>query len=296
MKKALTTIIFVIFAGLSAGGVAGQDMTDPLKAGISEYRAGNYDKAVNIMEKISQADPQNYRARYYLAIALVRLKRIKEAKNHYIDIITYADEPELVDFSLKGLKLLDPKTFEKVNKSRNNIVNTVQQRNTTVIDTTVPQNKAILTPEQQQKINQVAAANNVSHDELNNLINLLANNPGALKTINKLASSNASNAGNQDGYDPESIAKMIKLFTMNSQFDMLNFDKKDDQQNNNSSFDIMGLMAGQNGMNSMNTPSGNMNKLMEYLNNPTNKGNINPEMINMLFKQNMFSDFSSGGF
>lgn len=275
--------------------------------GVAEYRQGNYNKAVNIMDKLVQISPDDYRARYYMAISLVKLKKVDEAKEQYMKIISSAQDKSLVEYSKEGLKLLDPKSYKKIKKDNFSIVesNDVKQDNNTASSYVVeaPENASSyngnisLTPEQQQSVSQIAKQNNVSPEELNNLIKILASNPSALKTINKLASGQGvDNANAPEGYDSESVAKLLKMLAFNSQMNMFNFDNNNNNNNNGNngnSMDMMSMMMGGNGNNNNNN---SMEQLMNYMSNPANKGKINPETINSMFKQNMLNGFGMNGF
>jgi len=283
--------------------VKSQECSPSFLTGVEEYRQGNYYKTVNIMDKLLQISPQDYRARYYMAISLVKLKRIDEAKKQYAEILTNAEDKDLIEFASKGLKYLDPKYYdqlkkknfvvieESTNTQKGNVDNTYVVKNQAV-DNPEEANVLTLSPQQQQAVGQIADQNNVSQEELNNLIKILANNPSALKTINKLAGAKDNyNPNTPEGYDNESVAKLVKMLAFNNQMSMFDFDKKDNDNNNNdSSMDMMSSMLGGNNQNSQNN-NNNMDQLMKYMSNPDNKGKINPETINMMFKQNMLNGF-----
>ncbi|MEW5820911.1 MAG: tetratricopeptide repeat protein [Cyanobacteriota bacterium] len=297
MKKTIIITIFgLILFSSNITWVNAQDMPYSFKIGVTEYRQGNYQKAANIMDKIIQINPADYHAKYYLAISLVKLKKVDQAKELYVEIIKNADNQELIEYAREGLKFLDPKTYKKHRNTNISIIeNNKPQVNNQTVNTGVNSNQfnsVQLTQEQQLKINQVAAENKISPDELNNLINLLANNPSALRTINKLADSNNSENGPSKDFDPESVAKLVKALTLNSQIDLLNYDD-DKKDKNNSSMDMLSMFTGGN---SNGMQGNNIYQLMEYMKNPANQGKINPDTINTMLKQNMFGNLDMGGF
>lgn len=262
------------------------------------------------MDKLIQIYPDDYKARYYMAISLVKLKRVDEAKEQYLEILTNAEEEDLIEYARKGLKYLDPQYYKKLKKNNFVVIeegsNTQKGngRNTYVVKNPALTNSGTsrdvsLTPQQQQAIKEIAEQNNVSPDELNNLIKVLANNPSALKTINKLAgSSQEKDPNTPDGYDNESVAKLLKMLAFNNQMDMYNFNSPNNGNNNNNSnpMDMMSSMLGGGNQNSQNNNNNSMEQLMNYMSNPANKGKINPDTVNMMFKQNMLNGFGMGGF
>lgn len=280
--------------------------------GVLEYRQGNYDKAADIMETIVEKYPDNFRAKYYLAITYVKLKKFQKAQDIYVEIIAKSEDESLKEYSRKGLKYLDPKFYKKFKKNNFQIVDVPPEKpEVKKVVEAKPHKPAIieqkpekprLKPElklnsaQQTIVKQVAQEHKVSQAELNNLLRVLAENPSALKTINKLTQSGSSSSSG--GYDKESVAKLIKMLTMNTQMGMLNFDKN--SQNNNNGNDMMSLMMGMNGgMNGMNGMNGNNNNfanMMNYLSDPSNKEKMNPQMIDSLIKNSMGSGFGMGGF
>lgn len=299
-----TLIILTVFCITTVSGLS-QEYTPSFQAAVSEYRDGNYQKAFNILEKILQIEPDNYYARYYLAISLVKLKKIDEAKKYYMDIITNADDPTVVEYSRNGLKLLDPKYDEKAQKTSIIEVNKTEKNQLPLVSTSAANtsnrntSKTLQLNEQQKAlVNEIAQKNKIDPNEINNLLQILAKNPSALKTINQLA--NTNNANDPNNFDPESVAKLIKMMTLNNEMGLLNAtdnnNNNNDNNDNNSSMDLMSLMSGQNGFNNKSSPNNNMQQLMNYMNNSTNKGKMNPDILNMLFKNNMFSDTNMNGF
>jgi len=276
LKRAIYTFILTfIVTFLISLRIYGQDLTDTFNAGVNQYKIGNYTECLNTMDKILSLSPQNYNALYYKAISHVRLKQYDEAKNYYYEIITNSTDNQLVEYAKNGVKLLDPKNYEKSDS------NDMSSSNVIIKETTVNQvtNKPVKTVEavNNNEINKLAKEKNISPKELNDLIILLSKNPSLLNTLNKLANNNSGTA-NSNNLDPKAIAQMIKMMTLNSEMGLLS-QNNDNNYNNNNSMDLLGLMNGTNNNNKQ-------QMLMQYLNQ--NKGKINPDMINSMMNQNMF--------
>jgi tetratricopeptide (TPR) repeat protein len=338
VKKALLTTLLLFLVGavfLPAG--YGQEWAAAYKAGVSEYRAGNYNKAVSIMDKIIQIAPDNYYARYYLAISFVKLKQYKEARKQYQQIINESGDEKLVSYAHNGLTLLNPLEQKSASASKVSVIEVQEQENNDNIANNEnvaniktsedyenyekqisaateqqtdnqqlnPNNKQYqnnlyaqtMSPQQQAMIADIAARNKVDPGELNNLIQLLAKNPSALQTLNKLAG-NQQSGTTPDKMDPEHLAKMMKIMALNSQMSLLGSLTDSDDKKKNNSMDMMGMLMGQQ-MNSgmfgmMNNMgqggAGAMNPMMNLMNG--NTGN-NTDMMNMLLQQNMMN---MGGF
>lgn len=265
--------------------------------GVLEYRQGNYEKAVDIMQEIVDNSPEDYRAKYYLAITYVKLKKFKKARDLYVEIIARSNDESLLEYSRKGLKYLDPEFYKEFRKNNFQIVDTQQKQpekqKPDIIETSQKQPDVNLNASQQTMVKQLSQEHQVSQEEINNLLKVLAQNPSALQTINKLANSKSAQSGGT--YDPESVAKLVRMLTLNSQMGLLDFNNKSNDNNNNDN-DMMSLMMGINGF-SGNNSMGNNNfaQMMNYLSDPSKKDKVNPQMIDALIKNSMMGGMGGMG-
>ena len=74
-----------------------------LKQGLNFYNTGNYEKAEKIFKQIILNEPNNYTAKYMLAITLVNRKEYNKAKQLYKNIIINSNNKKLISLSHSGL-------------------------------------------------------------------------------------------------------------------------------------------------------------------------------------------------
>ena len=77
-----------------------------LKQGLNFYNTGNYEKAEKIFKQIILNEPNNYTAKYMLAITLVNRKEYNKAKQLYKNIIINSNNKKLISLSHSGLENL----------------------------------------------------------------------------------------------------------------------------------------------------------------------------------------------
>ncbi len=310
VKRALIQILLVIVTTfIIAPSSEGQHLSDSFKAGVMEYRTGHYQKSATIMDKLIQIEPDNYYARYYLAISLVKLNRINEARKHYNIILSEAREDKILQYARNGLKLIETGADKPEKTSRISVIEVDKKEDTSkketshtesgqkpAYDTNLAYNKDLM-------IHQLADQNNISPDELNNLIKLLAKNPSALQTLNKLATGqNTTAGGNLNNIDPETAAKLVKMMTMNSQMSLLNSMNTNNNNNNSNPMNMMGMLMGNpmmkmaqmglQGNNGLSGETSQMQQIMNYMNQTGNQGQMNPDMLNLFFQNGMMGGFS----
>lgn len=319
----MKNLLFKIFLAIAllfslSNSCWAQELSGPFQAGVNEYRSGHYKKASSIMEKLVQIEPENYYAHYYLAISLVKLKDLDKARKHYQIVIDNSDDSKIISYSQTGIEKLDEdnkvenvEIIEADKPEESQItVDTAEQINdySDNIDNSINNNTNVqVKPNQNAMINEIAAKNNINPVELNNLIRLLANNPSAMQTLNKLASTKQGGNNAVNNMDPKSIAKLVKMFTLNSQMGLLNSMNQtdDDSKKNNGSNDMFSMLMGQNNpmmnmknMQAMQGAGGNggndMQVLMNYMGGSGNQNNFDPNMVNQLFNNNMMNGADSG--
>lgn len=300
MKKTSLIIFFgLLLLLLPARDIKSQEMSGSFQFGVTQYRSGDYDKASKIMDKLLQIEPENYYAHYYMAMSLVKLKQFDEAKEHYLKIITGSTDKSLIGYAQKGLKLLDPDYYEKHKNSVAVIEsNSAENTNVPVNESPEQNNTSQNTPassstlSQQRMIYEIAQRNRIDPVELNNLIQMLAKNPAAIKTMTQMS---ASNPNNQQ-FDPQAMAKYAQMMANKSMIDMLgNFSNKSDDDKKNSNDDFMGMMGNMNNINMMNMMNASKNspQNMEMMMNQftgNGQNTMNPEMLNQMFMQNMMQN------
>ncbi|HSA05636.1 MAG TPA: aspartyl protease family protein [Candidatus Gastranaerophilales bacterium] len=79
---------------------------DDLQQGLAYYKAGEYKEAQLVFKKIVLNEPDNYSARYMLAVSLVQNQKYDEAKEFYRSVISNSTNQHLVTLSETGLQNL----------------------------------------------------------------------------------------------------------------------------------------------------------------------------------------------
>lgn len=295
---------------------------DLFQVGVSEYRSGNYKKTVDLMKQLLNQDCSNNYARYYLAISLVKLNNTSEAISEYEKILITEQDANLLGYARKGLDLIKPKEKVEVAKTNVNMLEVKENKPDKIVNNNTTAQQAYSSSQDDdfendynsyntqttdsETIAKVAAENNLDPKELNNLINLLAKNPGALQTLNKLAASPNSTLPQQQLQqkkpDYKAIAQLMKTMMLNSALNSMSSSGDNDNKSNNgmnSGFDssmmmMMSTMAGGEGGMMPNMGMNPMAGMMGGFQMPAQNGQIDPKSIDLMMRQNMFSDM--GGF
>lgn len=80
--KVCLILLFIVFVISAISSAYAQQVNRLLKQGIANYRAENYDEALEIFKKIRKSDPTSSLAAYYLGLTYKRLENYVEAKVH----------------------------------------------------------------------------------------------------------------------------------------------------------------------------------------------------------------------
>lgn len=100
MKKIFLSLVFgLIFVPKVFAG-------DYYFVGVDAFNKGCYDKASANLEHAIKINPKNVNARYYLAQAYLKQKRISDATQQYSRIIILAPDSDAATLSQKGLSLI----------------------------------------------------------------------------------------------------------------------------------------------------------------------------------------------
>lgn len=91
--------------------------------GVDCFNKGLYDKAAKNLEVAIRINPNNVNARYYLAQAYLKQKRIFDAKNQYDRILILAPDSYAATLSEKGLSLINQAG------SKNNAIESIDELN-----------------------------------------------------------------------------------------------------------------------------------------------------------------------
>ena len=109
MLVGTATLIFipVVFAESTEiqPGVSGSAI---YAAGVTAYRFGDYEKALNCFRQVLKSDGSNVNAHYYLALSLDNLGQAVDAVSDYQFVISHGSEPTLVDYAKNRLNLIQP--------------------------------------------------------------------------------------------------------------------------------------------------------------------------------------------
>ena len=108
-------------------------LADSFQDGVKAYESNNYKYAESCFRKAFQENPDNDVIKYYLAITFVQNKNTADAKLLYKNIIETSSNPEVVNLSKTGLKLIgeSSSSYSKVTKA---ILNVNTMGNVLVID------------------------------------------------------------------------------------------------------------------------------------------------------------------
>lgn len=100
MKKIILslTLLFFVWNSAHAG--------DYFAVGIDCFKKGDYQRAAKSLETAVRINPLNVNARYYLAQAYIKQKKIAEAQDQYNRIIILAPSSDASKLSEKGLSLI----------------------------------------------------------------------------------------------------------------------------------------------------------------------------------------------
>ncbi|OGH99493.1 MAG: hypothetical protein A2039_01960 [Candidatus Melainabacteria bacterium GWA2_34_9] len=129
-KIKIILFIFILFLLILLPETA---FADNFQDGVKAYESRNYKHAENYFTKAFQANPDNDIIKYYLAITFVQNKNTANAKLLYRNIIETSSNPEVINLSKKGLKLLGDSSgsYSKVTKA---ILNVNTMGNVLIID------------------------------------------------------------------------------------------------------------------------------------------------------------------
>ena len=100
-KKPVIILAFILLMLFSSISYARD-----LREGLDYYNSGNYEKAVTFFRKFLYDEPNNYSAKYMLAISLVNRQKYDKAKQLYRSIIANSANQRLVSLSRAGLRNL----------------------------------------------------------------------------------------------------------------------------------------------------------------------------------------------
>ncbi len=110
ISKRLITILILTMA-LTAWA-APKSMPPKLEAvydgGVTAYRNGNYEKALQDFQQITKDVPESVEGHYYLAITLAQLGRFKEAQESYNNVIKLAPNSDAAKLAQEGITYLPP--------------------------------------------------------------------------------------------------------------------------------------------------------------------------------------------
>lgn len=70
-------------------------MNQPIDEGILAYKSGDFETAIELLQSTTASDPNNWNAKFYLAMCLTRVNRFKEAKFHFASIRDVCPDAEL---------------------------------------------------------------------------------------------------------------------------------------------------------------------------------------------------------
>jgi len=102
---------------------------DNFQSGVSAYNSGNYNDAESLFAKALKADPDNDVIKYYLAISLVRNRKLSQARVFYTDIIETSLDENVINYARQGLSLIESSP-SKVYKNSGKIKKTTVNINT----------------------------------------------------------------------------------------------------------------------------------------------------------------------
>jgi tetratricopeptide (TPR) repeat protein len=84
-----------------------QSIDGLFQKGVEEYRKGNSQECLLIMEKIEKKDPSNAYVEYYLAMSQAKLGNLDEAKEKYEKVILLNQDSQLVSYAKEGLNNIE---------------------------------------------------------------------------------------------------------------------------------------------------------------------------------------------
>ena len=104
MKKSLITLLSILIVVCTISYAEAKSVTSNsnLASAIRLYKAGNYSQSYELLHKITQKDPSNAVACYYLAMTSVQIGKKDEAIDNYSKVITLAPNSKLGDYATKG--------------------------------------------------------------------------------------------------------------------------------------------------------------------------------------------------
>jgi clan AA aspartic protease (TIGR02281 family) len=129
-NKAIIVILCTVLVVLSSQ-IA---FADSFQDGVKAYNSGNYSYAENCFKNALQADQYNDVIKYYLAITLVRNKKIADAKFLYKNILETSSNQDVINLSRTGLKLLGEKSVSSNSKVTKAILNVNTMGNVLIVD------------------------------------------------------------------------------------------------------------------------------------------------------------------
>ena len=131
LSKILVVLLAVIICLVSdkAGAAA-----NTLQDGIQAYNQSNFPKAEYCFKNILRYDPDNFTLRYYLAVTLVKNRKLEEAKYHFKYIISANPDSNIAYWAKVGLNTIN-RTNENSSASRipNKIVLSISDNSNAII-------------------------------------------------------------------------------------------------------------------------------------------------------------------
>ena len=101
-------LIAVVLCSLSlVRPVLAQPSEDLFQKGVAEYRKGNTQECLGIMQSLEKKDPTNAYVEYYLAMAQAKLGNTDEAKAKYEQVILINQDTQLVSYAKEGIKNIE---------------------------------------------------------------------------------------------------------------------------------------------------------------------------------------------
>lgn len=114
-NKILPTLI--LSGLLLARPVFAMSFDDLFKNGVEEYRKGNSQECLSIMENLEKKDPSNAYVEYYLAMSQAKLGNVDKAKEKYEKVILLNQDSQLVSYAKEGLKNIEKVQGEEITTS-----------------------------------------------------------------------------------------------------------------------------------------------------------------------------------
>ena len=264
MIRVLITIAIFLFLG---SNFCYADETTLTAEGIEAYQSGNYELCITKMKEVVKNDPTSAIGYYYLGLAYSKTGKSILAIRNYDRVITLGSDKTLIDLAHKGKACAGGKNITAIETQLEDIEEDIKDNSG--VDKTEKLSPAELKAKYEEKItkpsaNQQPASKVIKASDYTGQNAQPTNDEivNAIRVLQKAGLLQNGAAGLAGSYNPQ-------------------VDSKAQQMN------ALMMMMGQNGNNN----NGMMN-MLPLLNN--GKGNISPQMIQMMMMNQMMPNFSSG--